>query len=795
MAGPRIEATVVVNDKATPELEKLAKLAADMGVKMGDGVSNGITAGTDKVMTQLEKMRTALKELATVGGVDALKTEFQSLGTVVREALNVNVAKEFATTLKTQSTAAIDTVKNNAVAAADQIRGVMRTVHDESNGVFSREFKETAKLFANIYAFETGKTWIENAASYESEKVHLKALGIDPKTQQEYINRADEMRNKYTGITASEGLQIQRDLRGVLTHADEVGPMTEPMVQFLRALKSSDPKMTNESVESVIQNLAKSAELMGYGRTPEKLGTFLDYALKNKIYAGGLLDYNQYLAMAKQGGMTIGLADPEFAMAVAPIMATQMGGFRFGTSMQSLQRFAGNGYARKLYQVAALYDAGLLSPDQIEYDKNGHIKGTHGYLKDQALLDRNPFEWATTTFRAGVDKIYEDDRKSGRLINSADIKKAASEQMTFSDAKGHEEQFSLQGLADEHGVGNNEELMRKLVIARKLLDNGPLTRLFSEFMVQEAAIRNHIGNVNQASGVKDAMNLYKQDPIVALHTLGTAIGEFGMVLTSGPMAGAAKSMAELADGIRSITTEMSKIAKDMPGTAKFVGEIVAALTALAGIKAATGVTKLLSGGLLGQSATRLDESAAALKEAAYMLQGKSPSGGSPTDPKSSGWGLSPFKMLSALFLMASAVYDAPPPVKKPGAEGKDRYVIEQPEWVKSFNSTMDPLTPGKGWASSFKIGPVNWKNVLGSLLGNPSFLDDHVQGALPTKGGPLPVTLTNPTAQKVEGKADVNVNVKLDASAIQQTIKAKAQVNLGQGFSTGQSPTPAMGPR
>ncbi len=795
MAGPRIEATAVIIDKATPELEKLARIAAEMGVKMGDGMSNGITAGTDKVMAQLEKMRNELRELTTSNGaIDALKVNFQELGVAVREALGVGVVKEFATTMKTQGVAAVDAVKVSATTAADQIRGTMRVAREET-GLLSRELKQTAGLLASIYGYEKGKEAISGGAHIESLKVRMQALGLDSKTQSEYLARAQEMRDKYSGITTSEGLKTQMELRGVLPHAEEVGEMTEPAVRMIRALRATNPELSDEELSSTMQSLYKAAELFGRAKSPEALSKFFDSVVKNKTYAGGLLPLVENLNAAKQGGLTIGLTDDEFAEYIAPITMTEMGGFRFGTAMQSLQRFKAHGYARKLWQVGALHEAGLIRDDQVEYNKQGNIKGVHGDLKDQDLLDRNPFEWITTTFRDAIKTYQASEAKRGHKLSDADVAKQMLRKAVVEDENGKEVESTetIGQIAKAAGISDNAQAMRELTTASILLGaNGPSVRLVSSWLAQEQAIRNHAKNAHEAAGVDASIDFYKKDPIVALKTLSTAVEEFGAVLTSSSMPGAAKALAYLADNVRSFTASLGDMAKNNPLTAEMLGVGAIAGTGYLGIKAATGVTNLFAGGFgLSASAAALDGSAAALTEAAAVLAAGG-GGGTGKLIKDAGatLGIGLMGYLRRLTTLG-AMFFLPGDTPEAGSGGKAMDNATSQFYADKWNKEH----PDKQWGPWFKrflLGDAADGKGLLSHMG----IDNHVQGALPTRGGPLPVTLTNPTAQKVEGKADVNVNVKLDASAIQQTIKARAQVNLGQGFSTGQSPSPpAMGPR
>ena len=173
----------------------------------------------------------------------------------------------------------------------------------------------------------------------------------------------------------------------------------------------------------------------------------------------------------------------------------------------------------------------------------------------------------------------------------------------------------------KHGDTSDEKIAAAV---RKLFPAGGSADFVLKALSQRESLENHAKLYEAAKGI-GAHEIYNQDALTGLKTLGTVLHDFGSIVTEPGMQRAAGVLSDIALGLSKLKAQYLDWAKSSPKDAERVAYAVPAAGAIAAGGGLLGGYKLLQGlfggGALTGSATALDASAAALTAAATALEG------------------------------------------------------------------------------------------------------------------------------------------------------------------------------
>ena len=155
--------------------------------------------------------------------------------------------------------------------------------------------------------------------------------------------------------TASEYLKTVNELRSV-TGSQAAAAALAPRAMMADALISN---ALGSDQSGAYYKLLRSAEMKGISTDPKKLQQLTDQAFSYITAFGGKLTPQDFQTFAKTGGTAWMNLKPE-AFGPAAVAMADLGGFRAGTAMQTLQQLQQGTMTLSKQQAAALEKAGLL---------------------------------------------------------------------------------------------------------------------------------------------------------------------------------------------------------------------------------------------------------------------------------------------------------------------------------------------------------------------------------------------------------------------------------------------------
>jgi hypothetical protein len=244
---------------------------------------------------------------------------------------------------------------------------------------------------------------LNEAKHYQLEKARVNALGLGPKTSEQAIQFAKNM--KTYGTSQNENLELVRDamsIFGDLHHAEMVAPTLAKM-KF--ANKAFFGKESGEENERIFMDLLKVIEQRGGTASSEKFHDQANMMQKVITATGGRVGPTEWLNFIKTGGIAAKIMDDkQFYYQMEPLVQ-EVGGHRAGTALMS-------GYTN-LYQgrttkraVSNMEKLGLIKDrGQVKHDKVAQSATLGpGALLGSDIFRRSQFEWLEQVLLPQLEK-------------------------------------------------------------------------------------------------------------------------------------------------------------------------------------------------------------------------------------------------------------------------------------------------------------------------------------------------------------------------------------------------------
>ena len=244
---------------------------------------------------------------------------------------------------------------------------------------------------------------LHEAKHYQLEKARVNALGLGPKTSQQAIKFAQNM--KTYGTSQNENLELVRDamsIFGDLHHAEMVAPTLAKMKFANKAFFGAE---SGEENERIFMDLLKVIEQRGGTASSEKFHDQANMMQKVITATGGRVGPTEWLNFIKTGGIAAKIMDDkQFYYQMEPLVQ-EVGGHRAGTALMS-------GYTN-LYQgrttkraVSNMERLGLIKDrGQVKHDKVAQSATLGpGALLGSDIFRRSQFEWLEQVLLPQLEK-------------------------------------------------------------------------------------------------------------------------------------------------------------------------------------------------------------------------------------------------------------------------------------------------------------------------------------------------------------------------------------------------------
>lgn len=244
---------------------------------------------------------------------------------------------------------------------------------------------------------------LHEAKHYQLEKARVNALGLGPKTSQQAIAFAKNM--KTYGTSQNENLELVRDamsIFGDLHHAEMVAPTLAKMKFANKAFFGAE---SGEENERIFMDLLKVIEQRGGTASSEKFHDQANMMQKVITATGGRVGPTEWLNFIKTGGIAAKIMDDkQFYYQMEPLVQ-EVGGHRAGTALMS-------GYSN-LYQgrttkraVSNMERLGLIKDRrQVKHDKVAQSATLGpGALLGSDIFRRSQFEWLEQVLLPQLEK-------------------------------------------------------------------------------------------------------------------------------------------------------------------------------------------------------------------------------------------------------------------------------------------------------------------------------------------------------------------------------------------------------
>ncbi|MDN2695087.1 phage tail protein [Janthinobacterium sp. SUN073] len=233
---------------------------------------------------------------------------------------------------------------------------------------------------------------LHEAKHYQLEKARVNALGLGPKTSQQAIAFAKNM--KTYGTSQNENLELVRDamsIFGDLHHAEMVAPTLAKMKFANKAFFGAE---SGEENERIFMDLLKVIEQRGGTASSEKFHTQANMMQKVITATGGRVGPTEWLNFIKTGGIAAKIMDDkQFYYQMEPLVQ-EVGGHRAGTALMSgySNLYQGRTTKRAVHNMEKL---GLIGDhSKVTHDKVGQTSTIGpGALLGSEIFRRSQFEW------------------------------------------------------------------------------------------------------------------------------------------------------------------------------------------------------------------------------------------------------------------------------------------------------------------------------------------------------------------------------------------------------------------
>ena len=522
MAGLEAVLRITAKDDAGPALTKvkaqIAELDKQIAVfdKMSAAVGK-ITKATDPMVRSIDAstralsaQRGAMSELAE--GADVAAGAQRTLGEAIMSTTRMMVAQ------------GVEAVKVAGTIVASQktaAKGAVRAREGGGGGMGIGGAAAAAMggvLVPYAIAEGTAKS-LEVGASLEQMKFRVRSVSGGDATEGPFAEAlAAEIAAKYPTITQAKALDTYLELRG--NAANQNGGINQETAR--RNLMTVSQAQTaalaigQEITPEDAQNLLKAVEGSGRAGDPTAVGKMFDSYIRAKQVFGSAIDSSKvrdYVQNAK--GANFGIGEDQFFWQNI-VRMTEGNASRLGNeTAQTLQTLVG-GHATK--QTARwLVDMGLATGFT---PQGGGAATIHG-LKGSDVLQVNQLDWANQVLLPALEKhgvLSEENIKNREALLRKD-----NPQIDERTARERAEAGLISAAISRSG-------MRTTVT-----DN------LAHAIANELLINRDVAQMKSASGSADLAARVGQNPAAAMAELTGSLSNFGAVLTSPIMKGAAAS--------------------------------------------------------------------------------------------------------------------------------------------------------------------------------------------------------------------------------------------------------------
>src|SRR5450830_53986 len=380
-----IRTTVVELKEAQKKVKELAASikqtesptrAMTRDLKAATKVTQALTLKGREQSQQFRVLRTSLKD----AGIDT-----RQLGKAQEwlknsiQLTNVELASQ---QKRLAASAAKQQRVTNATQHADKLRNKAGTIAMAGAG---------ATAAGAVMAMPIAKG-LHEAKHYQLEKARVNALGLGPKTSQQAIAFAKNM--KTYGTSQNENLELVRDamsIFGDLHHAEMVAPTLAKMKFANKAFFGAE---SGEENERIFMDLLKVIEQRGGTASSEKFHTQANMMQKVITATGGRVGPTEWLNFIKTGGIAAKIMDDkQFYYQMEPLVQ-EVGGHRAGTALMSgySNLYQGRTTKRAVHNMEKL---GLIGDhSKVTHDKVGQTSTIGpGALLGSDIFRRSQFEW------------------------------------------------------------------------------------------------------------------------------------------------------------------------------------------------------------------------------------------------------------------------------------------------------------------------------------------------------------------------------------------------------------------
>jgi hypothetical protein len=350
---------------------------------------------------------------------------------------------------------------------------------------------------AAVHAF------IAATAKGQHERVRMEAAGIRPEEIGQAEARSAELSTKYPAVSQTDILHWIRNARSITGSFEEAMHVLDPMLGAYVVAMGSHPDKAAELKEE-FDKLLKGQEIVGATQNMPRFIENMDLLAKAMNVFGDTLKPEEFYNFAKYARAAgPGLSD-KFLMGVAPTLMQEMGGKSAGEAIASFYTQFVSG-TMPLQTARELMKYGLIDPKKIEYTKAGLLKKLlPGAVKGSDLARSDPFAWVNEVMIPALRKHGLSDEQIAKIVPTFGSKRTTAQWL---------------GIA----------------------------------ATQQARILKDLRLEQGAQGLEAAPLFLHKDPYVAFQAVTAQTQNFLQVVGSPEALNAAKTLADLADSIASLT--------------------------------------------------------------------------------------------------------------------------------------------------------------------------------------------------------------------------------------------------
>jgi hypothetical protein len=248
-----------------------------------------------------------------------------------------------------------------------------------------------------IKAFKAG-------ATTQDQVIAMKMAGIPAQDIAAYQAQSLDLSKKYPMVSAPDIMHLQKEVRSVLTHKEEVPHVIEPLVQAKAVLDAID---SSHQASEGLPLLVKGAENIG-ATNPERFNKLLDGYVRAIQVMGKTINPEQIYEFNKYSKLAGANLSDRFLMTTGLSLSQEMGGSSAGNAI-------GQGYKRMVGGLQNLHTAakefarlGLIDENNLDYTKTGEVKGIKAgvrhAVKGDSLFATDPDRWTYEVLQPALAK-------------------------------------------------------------------------------------------------------------------------------------------------------------------------------------------------------------------------------------------------------------------------------------------------------------------------------------------------------------------------------------------------------